>query len=76
MGLTGQLQQKATLLRMGDIADPPNTQEKKKKNHTYKETAKMESQRNMSQRKEKETSPEKELNEMEASNLPDTVFKK
>ena len=32
-------------------------------------------QRNMTQMKEQETSPEKELNKMEESNLPDTEFK-
>ena len=32
-------------------------------------------QRNMAQKKEQEKSPEKELNEMEVSKLPDTEFK-
>ena len=35
----------------------------------------MRRQQNMSQMREQEKSPEKELNEMEASNLPDTAFK-
>ena len=34
----------------------------------------MRKQRNTSQIKEQEESPEKELNEMRASNLPDTEF--
>ena len=33
-------------------------------------------QRNMHQMKEREKSPEKEINEVEASNLPDIEFKK
>ena len=35
----------------------------------------MRRQRNIPQMKEQDKSPEKELNEMEASNLPDIAFK-
>ena len=41
----------------------------------HKEVAKMGSQRNRPKRKEQEKSPEKELNEMEASILSDAEFK-
>ena len=45
--------------------------------HSYKhrEAAKVRRQRNMAQMKEQIKTPEKELNKMEASNLPDAEFK-
>ena len=41
----------------------------------HREAAKMRRQRNMSQIKEKNKTPEKELNKMETSNLLDEEFK-
>ena len=41
----------------------------------YREAAKMRRQRNMAQMKEQNKTPEKELKEMEISNLPDAEFK-
>lgn len=40
-----------------------------------KEPSKIGRQRNMTEMKEQEKSPEKELKEMEANNLPDAEFK-
>lgn len=63
---TRHLWHKATVPTLGDIANVPNTQKK------YREAAKMETQRNRPQMKKQEKSLEKELNELEASNLPET----
>ena len=41
----------------------------------HREAAKMRRQRNISQMKEQNKTPEKELNEMERSNLSDAEFK-
>ena len=41
----------------------------------HKEAVKIQRQRNMSQIKEQNKTPEKELNKMETSNLPDAKFK-
>ena len=41
----------------------------------YKEAAKMRRQRNRPQMEKQENSLEEEQNEMEASNLPDSVFR-
>ena len=41
----------------------------------HREAAKVRTQRNMAQMKEQNTTPEKELNEMEISNLSDAQFK-
>ena len=40
----------------------------------HREAAKMRRQRNMTQMKEQNKTPEKELNKMETSNLPDAEF--
>ena len=42
----------------------------------YRDAAKMRRQRNMAQMKEQIKTPEKELNKVEISNLPDAEFKK
>ena len=70
LGPTGHHPHKATLLKLGVITDLPNTQKQ------AKEAAKMWKQINMPQIKEQKKSPEKELNEEEASNLSDIQFKK
>ena len=70
-GPTRHLLYKATLLRLGDIIDLPNTRNK------HREVAKMERQINMSQMKE-EKPTENELNEMEVKqtkNLLNMEFK-
>ena len=41
----------------------------------HRDTAKIRERRNMSQIKEQGKTPEKELNKMEASDLPDAAFK-
>ena len=41
----------------------------------HREAVSVKRQRNMSQMKEQNQTPEKELNEMKTSNLPDAVFK-
>ncbi|KAF6104159.1 hypothetical protein HJG60_011177 [Phyllostomus discolor] len=69
LGPTGHLLNKATLPRLGDITIYLIHRNK------HKEVAKMERQRNMPQIKKQEKSPEKELNEMKASALPDIEFK-
>lgn len=62
---------KATSPRQGNIAVISNTQEKKQ---NHKETAIMGKQRNRPQMKQQEESPEKDLNEMEASNFSETEY--
>ena len=69
LGHTGHLLYKAIQPRLGDIA---NLLKHRNKN---REATKMRKQRNMSQMKEQEKTPENELNEMKAMNLPDTEFK-
>ena len=60
---------KAIQLRLGDTADLPNTEKQTQSGSQNGET------KNMSQMKDPEKSPEKELNKMEARILPDTEFK-
>ena len=43
--------------------------------HKHREAAKMRKQRNMAQMKDQIKTPEKELNELEISNLSDAEFK-
>ena len=69
LGSTGHLLHKAILTKLGDIAALPNT---------YAQTcggSPNGTKRNMSQIKEQEKSPEKELNEIEARRLADTQLK-
>ena len=54
---------------MGDVAEQPILRNK------HWKAAKMGRQRNVSKMKEQDKTSEKELNEMETSNLPDTEFK-
>lgn len=64
---TGHLLHKATQPRQGHVADLRKTQKQVQKGSPNEET-------NMSQMKEWKT-PEKEPNELEASNIPDREFK-
>ena len=65
---TGYLPYKANPPRWGVIADLSNR-------NKHKEANKVGRQRNWPQMKEWEKSPEKDLNEMETSNLSDIEFK-
>ena len=67
--LTRHLLYNDTKPRLGGIADVLIHRNK------YREVAKMRRQRNMPKMKEQGKSPEKELNQMEVSNLLDTEFK-
>ena len=60
---TRHLHHKAIITNLGVRADEPNTQKK------------MGRQKNMPQMKEQEESSEKELNEMEATKIPNSEFK-
>ena len=66
---TGHLLHQATLSSPTDIAALSNTQNK------YRDAAKMRSQRNISQMKQQNKIPEKKLQKMETSNLPDAELK-
>ena len=68
LGPTGHLLHKATLPKLGVIADLPNTQKQTQRGSKNGET-------DRPQMKEQENSPKEELNEMEASNLSNSEFK-
>ena len=69
LGCTGHVLHKATHSSLGGIAALPNI------HIQHREAAKMRRQRNMSQMKEQNRTPEKELNNIDTSNLLDAEFK-
>lgn len=69
LGPTRQLHHKAVITSLGVIGNLPDNTEK------HERADKMERPRKIHQMKEQEKCPEKELNEVEATKIPDTEFK-